>query len=189
MIEFSIGQVQSTPTTDWIFFSSKNAVKYFFELGYTINNRKLACIGKGTAKALRAFTDNIDFIGKNVDINLTSKQFIKIIKNKTCLFPISNISNKTIQNEFINPNQTFDVVVYNTKEKKNIDIPDADVLIFTSPSNVRSYYSKMTSSNSHKIIAIGPSTGRQLEQHGITNFYLPNTTGEIGLIDSIVSFD
>ncbi|MFT6717464.1 MAG: hydroxymethylbilane synthase, partial [Saprospiraceae bacterium] len=80
MIEFSIGQVQSTPTTDWIFFSSKNAVKYFFELGYTINNRKLACIGKGTAKALRAFTDNIDFIGKNVDINLTSKQFIKIIK-------------------------------------------------------------------------------------------------------------
>jgi hydroxymethylbilane synthase len=187
LIDFSVAKKLVIPATDWIFFSSKNAVRYFFELGYTFDNKKLACVGTGTAQALKSFKTEIDFIGNNVDINITAQQFAKRIKNESCLFPISNISNKTIQKAITNPHQIVDIVVYNTAEKKDIELSYSDVLVFTSPSNVRIYCSKLIPEPEQKIIAIGYSTAQQLKKCGVHNFHLPRNTGEIGLIDSIIN--
>jgi hydroxymethylbilane synthase len=118
---------------------------------------------------------------------LTAHKFVKTIREGTCLFPISNISNRTVQKAFANQNQTSDIIVYSTQEKQKLNIPQADILIFTSPSNVRSYYSRYRADNQQQVIAIGPSTGVELEKNGIIDYHIPNTIGETGLIDLITT--
>jgi len=116
---------------------------------------------------------------------LTAQEFVKTIRKSTCLFPISNISNRTIQKAFIDQNQVSDIVVYSTKEKQELSVPQADVLIFTSPSNVRSYYSRCNVDSKQQVIAIGPSTGKELLKNGIVDYHIPNEVGEMGLIDLV----
>ena len=78
-----------------------------------------------------------------------------------------------------------DFVVYNTIEKNNFENPKADVLIFTSPSNARAYFLNFNLKGKQKIISMGPTTGKQLEDLGINTYYTPKSTGELGLIDLI----
>lgn len=119
---------------------------------------------------------NIDEIGA---------QFVKLVRGGTCLFPVSNISKRTIQKYFPDQSKVTDLVVYNTFEKTNFPDPAADVLIFTSPSNARAYFSKFSLKNKQKVISMGPTTGKQLKELGIINYYTPKLTGELGLIDLI----
>jgi len=152
-----------------------------------VGNRTLACIGKGTAKELNSFVKEIHFIGQNVDIKITATQFATELGTSTCLFPISNISNRTIQKAIKNQSQVTDVIVYNTTEKTVNEIPKSEVLIFTSPSNVRSYFSKYKIEPSQIVIAIGPSTGKKISANGISNYHIPLIQGELGIIDLIKS--
>lgn len=113
------------------------------------------------------------------------KAFNSVLGNKKCVFPISNISKRTIQNYISNPQNAIDFIVYNTFEAQNFEIETPDILIFTSPSNVRSYCKKYPIQKHQKVIAMGPSTGRQLRKIGVRNHFIPKIPGELGLIDCI----
>lgn len=185
MIDFALARREKSPNTDWVFFSSKNAVKSFFKLGYNIDNKQLGCIGKGTAKELFSYVNHVDFVGDNVDIKTTALEFSEILGNDTCLFPISNISKRTVQKACKNKHQAFDLIVYETKVKDAISAATADVMIFTSPSNVKSYFSKYKIASGLKIIAMGPSTGKALAMNGVNDYHLPQSLGELGIIDTL----
>ena len=77
------------------------------------------------------------------------------------------------------------MVVYSTEEQLDFENPKADVLIFTSPSNVRAYFNKIARQPHQKIIVMGPTTGKQLLEFGVEDFLTPTLTGELGLIDLI----
>ncbi len=113
------------------------------------------------------------------------KQFEAAVNGGTCLFPVSNISKRTIQQYFTDQSKVFDLVVYNTSEKSDFENPKADTLIFTSPSNARAYFSKFNINKNQKVISMGPTTGNQLEDLGISDYVTPKSTGELGLIDLI----
>lgn len=130
---------------------------------------------------------NVDFIGDAVNVNEVGEAFAKIVGENTCLFPVSNISKRTIQQYFTNQSKIFDLVVYNTSEKTEFENPKADVLIFTSPSNARAYFSNFTLKENQQVISMGPTTGKQLQDLGVLNYSTPKSTGELGLIDSINS--
>jgi len=118
-------------------------------------------------------------------VHEVGRQFEAIVDGGSCLFPVSNISKKTIQQYFTDQSKVFDLVVYNTSEKSNFENPNADVLIFTSPSNARAYFAKFKINENQKVISMGPTTGKQLEDLGISNYLTPKSTGELGLIDLI----
>ena len=169
----------------WIFFTSKNSVRFFFKQNFKIGSRKLGCVGRGTYKELAKHITKIDFIGDSVDVNEVGYQFVKLVNGGTCLFPISNISKRTIQQYFPDQSKVSDFVVYNTIEKNNFENPKADVLIFTSPSNARAYFLNFNLKGKQKIISMGQTTGKQLEDLGINTYYTPKSSGELGLIDLI----
>lgn len=185
LIEFKTVPVTKLPLSDWIFFTSKNSVRYFFKLNFDLKNTKVACVGKGTYKELMKYVEKVSFIGDAVDIVEVGKLFSEVVGNETCVFPVSNISKRTVQKQFLNQTNIYDLVVYSTEEKFNFEDPNADVLIFTSPSNVRAYFNKVAFKPKQKIIAMGPATGEQLLEIGITDFLIPELTGELGLIDLI----
>jgi uroporphyrinogen-III synthase len=185
LIGFKSNIQKELPKTDWIFFTSKNSVRFFFKQKLKVGSCYLGCVGRGTYKELSKYTSQIDFIGDSVNIHEIGAEFVKKVQEGTCLFPVSNISKRTIQRYFPNQTKVKDLIVYNTFEKTNFSDPEADVLIFTSPSNARAYFSKFSLKNKQKVISMGPTTGEQLKELGITNYQTPKLTGELGLIDLI----
>ena len=81
LIEFSAVPIHKIPKVDWVFFYSKNGVKYFFQGLRKSNikipeNLKWATIGSETAKALASEFKPPDFIGKGNGLD-TASNFIK----------------------------------------------------------------------------------------------------------------
>jgi len=75
LIEMKPVPLKFFPVTDWIFFSSKNAVTFFFLQKPSLGNQKFGCIGKSTADAIRKFGKRAEFIGYSADTKMTGKQF------------------------------------------------------------------------------------------------------------------
>lgn len=187
IIQFQSIPKTKNPKSDWIFFTSKNAVHYFFEANYPIENRKIACIGEGTKRTLSKFCTNIDFIGQSKDIKKVGQDFCDVLKDNTCLFPISNISKRTVQRQLKNKEQAIDLIVYNTFPKEDIVKLHEDIVIFTSPSNAAAYLKNHVIAENQKIIAIGKSTADQLAALGTENVTTAKQVSELGMIDAMLS--
>ncbi len=72
LIELSLLPFSEIPAADWVFFSSKNAVRFFFQhlqSGGDFKSPpgweklKWAALGPATAKALAEFVEKVDFVG------------------------------------------------------------------------------------------------------------------------------
>jgi hydroxymethylbilane synthase len=137
LIEFKQIRIKYLPQTDWVFFSSKHAVRYFMSQKPELpEGIKFACIGTSTSAELRAFGKRADFIGQNTDIKLVGKQFSSKIGNARVLFPIARGSMQSIQWQMVKRDNVFNMEVYATL-KHSIEVsPEHEVLVFTSPSNV-----------------------------------------------------
>ena len=195
LIDFSPIPFNNVPVADWIFFYSKNGVKFFLEtLATTIYLQvlaeenlplKWATIGKGTAEALIAYQIQPDFIG-NGEPKAVAQAFGKIAKGKEVLFPRAKNSKKSVQQLLKKQVEVKDLVVYKNEIKNNITIPTCDVLVFTSPLNTQAYFQKYTLLPEQKVIAIGKTTQKALQVLGIKNGIVAEQSSEIGLAQSII---
>lgn len=188
LIEFKQIRIKELPKTDWVFFSSKHAVRYFFNQQPQLDkNVKFGCIGTSTSAELRAFNHRADFIGQSTDIKLVGKQFSSKIGNAKVLFPIARASMQSIQWQMVKRENVFNLEVYATL-KHSIEISqNFNVLIFTSPSNVEAYFEKNTIHPHQKVIAMGESTGKALEKLKFKNYTMPKSFDDLGLFQSVLA--
>lgn len=186
-IEFKAIPFSRIPVGDWVFFSSKHAVKYFFEQKPEIGKLKIGAIGKSTAAAIRTYGKRADFIGYSTDTRLTGKQFASLVKSAPVIFPQAKDSMRTVQQQFVNKSQTRDLTVYETIQKPVENTPDADIMLFTSPSNVEAFFEKKKLKPEQKVIAMGDATAHTLKQFGVKSVYLVPSFDEIGLLQAIFS--
>jgi len=183
LIRMSQIRYSYSPLSDWIFFSSKNAIKYFFAQNPVILRKtRFAVFGKGSARYLREFDKRADFIGEGNDAALIAKQFAALINNETVLFPMAIDSIQTVQRRLGYNNVAKNLFVYKTELKTNFTIPKAEILVFTSPSNVEAYFSKYTIESDQKVIAIGTTTQQKLNRYGVKNVDIPNSFDEESLL-------
>ncbi len=185
LIEMIPIPMRAFPETDWIFFSSKHAVKFFFQQKPVIGNQKFACVGKATADVLRKNGKRADFIGYSTDTKLTGKQFAARVGDGTVLFPQAKGSLRSIQNGFVKDKQVVDLVVYETLKKNEEEIPFHEIILFTSPSNVEAFFEKNKLKLNQKIIAMGEATGNALRKFGAGNYSLPDTFDDAGLVRAV----
>lgn len=159
---------EALPKTDWIFFSSKHGVKYFFNQKPDIGQAKIGCVGKSTAQELRQYGYRADFIGQSTDTKLVGKQFAaKIGGGAKVLFPVARESMQSIQYQIAKKENVFNVVVYATLKQSIAVDEDVQILVFTSPSNVDAFYEKNTIANSQQVVAIGDATESALLKKGV----------------------
>ena len=78
----------------------------------------------------------------------------------------------------------IDLPVYETVLEEDIEGTGADVLVFTSPSNVEAYFAGNLLEPGQKVIAIGKSTGRKFDEMG-TRYILPFSPDEVGLAEAV----
>ena len=171
--------------TDWIFFSSKHAVEHFFKQQPEITNQRFGAIGKSTSDALRKFGHRAEFIGQSMDTKTIGKQFAARVGAATVLFPVAKASLRSIQYQFTRKEQAIDLVVYETIEHEVKKLPKAEILVFTSPSNVTSYFKTFTVQPKHRVIAIGAATEAELRKHGVRKSTLPQSFDDLGLLQAI----
>ena len=188
LIAFKGIDFTAVPKSDWIFFTSRNSARFFFKKKPDISGRKIACVGSGTYQEVVKHVSKIDFVGNEVDVRKVGEAFAKEVGNGLALFPVSNITRRTIQQYFANPQQALDFPTYETVEKVEFEIPHCDILVFTSPSSVRAYFTKYSLQSDQKVVAIGPTTGKELELHGVKSYTQPLITGELGLVDEVLKY-
>jgi len=187
LIEFAKIPLKYFPETDWIFFSSKHAVIYFFLQKPELQNQKFGCIGKSTADEIRKFGKRAEFIGTSTDTRLTGKQFASRVGNGTVLFPMAKGSLRSIQNGFVKAEQVIDLPVYETLEHNEEKISPTDILVFTSPSNVQSFLKANRIDKKQKLVALGEATGSTLRKSGFAQYILPDAFDDTALARAVFS--
>lgn len=172
------------PLSDWVFFSSKNAVEgYFFNQGS--QQPKFAVIGNATATELKKHQCNASFIGQKNDTEKIAHDFSKILGTESVCFPVGNLSKRNMA-QFVDANQIQFKIVYESILNPTTYDLCFDVIIFTSPSNVDSFLLKNKFSDKQQIISIGNTTAKHLEniQQNL-NIFIPTSFSEEAILDSL----
>ncbi len=190
LIQFSVVPFNKIPKVDWIFFYSKNAVKFFFQ---SIEQSRLkipdhlkwAVIGAETAKALTSKFKTPDFIGEGSG-ELSADSFLKIAKGQKVLFPQAESSLKAIQKKLEKEIIAFNLIVYRNIPKIDLNIPSSDFVAFTSPLNAKTYFKNRQTEPNQKLFAIGQSTARTLIDLGISDFEIATSPSEEALAKAII---
>ena len=199
LIHFSPIAFEHIPTTDWLFFYSRNAVKYFFEglkeldmpnlkdLAY-LKSKQWAVMGAGTAKALQNKGIPPNYVGTGHPKS-TATNFEAIIKNQKILFIRAKTSKKSVQKLITNQTQVKDLVVYENSIKQNFELPTCDFLVFTSPLNTQAYFQKYPWQKQQKVVAIGNTTAKSLTTLGISDIKIALKPTEACLAKTVLGID
>jgi len=160
----------------WLFFSSPYAVRAYFAQGGKTG--KLAAIGQGTANELSNF-GKVAFCGEDGPIENVAIKFKTLVQDEQVFFPSPEKGLRKIQQAFP-ANQITEIICYKTMpEAKKIE--DCDLYIFSSPSNVMSFFERNNILKEAAIISFGASTTHALlnfemkdviESHGASDFEL-----------------
>ncbi len=187
LIRISRIRFTHTPPTQWIFFSSKNAITHFFEQNPELRvDVKFAVMSPVSAEYLAEFGKKADFIGQGTDVIQIGKDFATVIKDDTVLFPQAIDSLQTIQKQLSFTNICHNLFVYKTNVRTDFSIPSSQVLVFTSSSNVEAYFEKYKLERDQKVIAIGSTTLSKLRGYGIKDVALPSSFDEVALLQVIL---
>ncbi|MDB5123087.1 MAG: hydroxymethylbilane synthase [Mucilaginibacter sp.] len=171
---------------DWIFFSSKNAIEYFFDLNPILPKKvKFGVMGSGSEDTMRRKGFFVDYTGAGIDTSDVAAEFAKMANGTTVLFPAAQNSMRSIQQALSDDTKIIDLPVYETVHEDNVEASAAEILIFTSPSNVDAYFSSNLLDPGQQVIAIGKSTGKKLEEVGLNNYVLPYSPDETGLAEAV----
>lgn len=181
LLDFEPVAFKTLPVTDWLFFYSQQGVFHFFEQwkGEPLW-KNLAAFGPKTGSMLREKGHCVAFTGDGVAEN-TAKAFLLVGRQSKVTFVRANHSRKSLQQLLENECLISDLVVYNNKPRNSFEIPFCDILIFTSPLNVSSYFTQNPIQENQKIIAIGNTTLESIKGLGIQDVAVPEHPTEEAL--------
>lgn len=191
LVEFSPLPFREIPRADWIFFTSQNAVRFFFE---NIENQNLAipksqwaALGEATARALAERVGRVDFTGAG-DPAATAAAFKSQFHSKgsVILFPAARHSRLSLQSMLEPDFICIRLEVYDNLPVAEPPFSDAEVLVFTSPMNAETYFSKHTLLTFQRVIAIGQTTADALKALGIAGVRVSIEPSEQALAEAVL---
>lgn len=185
LIEILPVPLKRFPEVEWVFFGSKNAVKHFFQQKPVLGPVKFACIGRATSEALRQFGKRADFVGSSTDTRMIGKQFASMAGNSKVLFPQAKGSMRSVQQQFVKQENVIDLIVYETLEKNKGEMPEAEIIVFTSPSNVDAWFENYSFPKNKKAIAMGDATANSLKNYKIFPDSMPDTFDDAGIARAV----
>ena len=170
---------------DVVFFSSLRSAQFFLMEESIATGIQVACIGIETAKKLYKMGIQPAFIGSNSgnpkDVAI---EFKKWLGNRMVLFPHSDQSFHSVA-DLLNPSQVIKVEVYKTKFSLSL-IPPCDLYIFSSPSNVKSFFESNELKENSRVIAWGTSTEKELIKNKIPVMKVLQT-GTLNELETFIS--
>ena len=171
------GHLRNIKRFDWIVFSSRYGVEYFFKrlnrIGYdsrTLRGISIAAIGSSTSQRLSDFGILADLVPKEESSRGLLEEFGRIdLRDKKIFLPRSDISDKGLSDGF----KELGAYVLTGFAYRNVmaeDLPDLDLsffneIIFTSPSGVRNFKARYAYVPAGvKIKSIGAVTEKEVKK-------------------------
>lgn len=182
------------PAGDWLFFSSQNAVRFFFQ---NIENQKLeipearwAALGASTARVLEGFTKRVDFVGTG-EPKGTAQLFRRHCKNLDKIGPIIfPAARRSRQSVMMLLNLDFKCAHFEIYDNQPVANPAQrleHILAFTSPMNADAYFSRHALLPEQQVVAIGGTTDRTLQNLGINEVTIAAESTERGLAEAVMT--
>ena len=187
LIEFSPVDFQLNETPEWIFFSSRNGVRFFIN-GLNDTSRlsgvHFACMGEGTAQELENLGHSSDYVGTGDPVQ-TAEGFVAMAENQKVLFPIAENSRRTVQEVLKSRINATSLVVYSNQIRTDFEIHSFDIVVCTSPMSVKAYFELSAGKDIPMFIAIGDSTSKAVRKMGVDNCVTAKAANEYSLIQTL----
>ena len=181
LMEFTAVPFAPPPPVDWIFFYSKNAVRFFFtHASGNFAATKFAALGERTAATLQHYVPVVNFTGNGKPPEVAN-DFRILAQYQRVLFPRARQSRRSVQRQLTEQIEVVDLVVYDNQIRKNINLPEFDILVFTSPLNVRAYFNVCKYKKGQQLVAIGNTTAAALEIPEQVEVCVAEEASELGL--------
>lgn len=205
-------ELEHLPSYDWLVFTSRNAVLYFFktlsESNFDIRslgNLKFAAIGPGTAERIQEERIQPDLIPEiHQAEKLTDALIDRLESNSKILLPRSADARSHMNDRLVDAgHEVVEISTYHaalpdesTRDRLEELLSDStvDMITFTSSSTVENLFEGL---DSNKIkpglrnmarAAIGPITAETLENHGYESCLVPENYNLSDFFEAIVEF-
>jgi uroporphyrinogen-III synthase len=165
---------------DWVFFSSSNGVRSFFEQTTNVN-AKYAAIGPATASTVPF---ECDFVGEGTNTEEIARMFFHLVGNERVLFPSAADSLNSTANLF-NSEQVEIISTYK-KTRLALALPEARLYLFSSPSNVYAAQ-EMNDLVGMICVAYGTATASALKAAGVRNIHLVSSWNQEEIANDLKS--
>lgn len=166
----------------WIFLSSPRAVDAVLRNGIELSTFKIAVAGKGTKAALPKHVE-AKFIARSTAMHEEALRLAATIGKEKIFIPHSTRSNHTFSS-VIPENQQVKVLAYTTTPVCHRTF-QADIVVFSSPSNAEGYLMGHQPQDNQRFIAFGNTTADYLKKQGLTVFNTLSEVKESALTDAI----
>lgn len=178
----------TAPNAEWLFFSSANGVKHYFDQEDLNEGQKIAAVGHGTAKAIETAGYTCTFVGEGPTIPQIAADFYSSFKPESVCFPCSSISVRSVQSALENYCQCIDVVVYDTLKKNDFKLKQKpSVALITSPSNAE--VAANLALFDIPVVAIGTTTYNALKQLGFRSIMHASQPNEEMLLKAVIELN
>ena len=164
-----------------LIFTSVNGVKAFFEGGFSIDGNRIFVVGSKTEKALmeRGFC-----VEKTFDYAFEMEKFINYNAHRECFLHFCG----NLSLDILCPSECYQkVVVYQTSLLYPKVEQGYDVLVFFSPSAVRSF-AKYNSFDKIQCFAIGKTTEKELKKYTTKEIITSQKANFEGILHEILKF-
>lgn len=196
LIKITSIEVAEIPKATWLFFYSKNGVKYFVQnarrLHSDLKPYKIGHIGQQTAKYAQQLNLKADFIGPG-DGQSCAEDFIPLLKpGDTLLFPCATNSQHSLRPFIPKTIRSVRLDVYSNQPKNKISLPNIDLAVLTSPLNASVFIENYKGESLPDLISIGKTTAKtivKLSQQSPLITKEPNEESILMTIQSIISQD
>lgn len=182
------------PECDWIFFSSQNAVRFFFQnlekQEIPVPEAKWAALGASTARTLEHFTSRVDFVGTGEpkgSAQLFKRHCAKLPPAGPVLFPAARRSRQSVMSLLNLEFTCIHFEIYDNQPLAEPPLRTENVLAFTSPMNAEAYFSHHRLLPYQRVIAIGGTTDRALQHLGIAETVIAAEPSERGLAEAALT--
>jgi len=187
LIDFKPIKGGSLPNTDWLFFYSQTGADHFFRQ-YSIleihkNGFKIATFGKKTGAYIQERYHAVEFIGDGV-ANSTAEQFVQEHQSESVCI-VRGLSSVNSLFHVLSPIcQLEELIVYENTPKTSVAIDKTDIVVFTSPMNLETYFEKYAIDQAQKVLVIGATTAMSALNNGIDTFHISKLPSMESLADS-----
>jgi uroporphyrinogen-III synthase len=165
---------------DWVFFSSSNGARSFFQQATNVN-AKYAAIGPATASAVPF---ECAFVGEGTNTEEIARMFFHLVGNERVLFPSALDSLNSTANLF--DAERIEIISTYKKERIAVKLPEARLYLFSSPSNVLAA-KEMNDLVGMNCVAYGTATASALKAAGVRNIHLVSSWSQAEIANDLRS--
>lgn len=169
------------PNSDLLFFYSKNGIRFYFEgMPYKLE-RKYAVMGPASAEYFESVTGRKPHFVGDGSAEEIAEQLIAFAEGMSIHFIRAQQSKNSIELLVKHLLDTQgSTVVYDNSIDTKAQLPEAQILIFTSPLNVLAYFEQKRIED-QIVLAIGPTTKAELEKFGLSHIHVSSSPDEQSL--------